>query len=185
MNIFNIRKKRFGLLLAVMGVLAFSGCGKNDKKELALITDGGSVEDQSTNQSAWEGIQKFAAENEKESAYYQPAEKSDRAYEEAIQEAMKAGAEVIVCPGSVFETAVYDMQKEDLSIKYIILDGVPHARDSDKEKLRGNTHAILFAHEQAGFLAGYAAVREGYTSLGFLGGKEDADAIRYLSLIHI
>ena len=167
------------MFIAAAGVLLLAGCGQKDKTEIALITDGGTIQDQSVNQSAWEGVEKFSKEFDKTSGYYEPGERSTRGYEEAINQALEGGAEVIICPGKVFETAVYDMQKEDLSVKFLLLDGVPHAKDSDREKLRGNAHAVLFSREQAGFLAGYAAVWEGYTNLGFLGGTEDDAAIRY------
>lgn len=167
------------MFIAAAGLLLLAGCGRKDKTVIALITDGGTIQDQSANQSAWEGVEKFSKEFDKTGVYYEPKERSTRGYEEAINEALEGGAEVVICPGKVFETAVYDMQKEDLSVKFLLLDGVPHAKGSDREKLRGNAHAVLFSREQAGFLAGYAAVWEGYTNLGFLGGTEDDAAIRY------
>lgn len=172
------RRNRF-IFGAIAGLLLLAGCGRSDEKEIALITNGGTVEDQSVNQSAWESIQRFAQINKKTYEHYEPKERSTKGYEEAIDKALKGGAEIIICPGKEFETAVYDMQKEDLSVKYLLLDGVPHAQDSDREKLRGNTHAVLFAREQAGYLAGYAAVYEGYTNLGFMGGREDEASTRY------
>lgn len=167
------------MFIAAAGLLLLAGCGQKDKTVIALITDGGTIQDQSVNQSAWEGVEKFSKEFDKTSGYYEPKERSTRGYEEAINEALEGGAEVVICPGKVFETAVYDMQKEDLSVKFLLLDGVPHAKGSDREKLRGNAHAVLFSREQAGFMAGYAAVWEGYTNLGFLGGTEDDATIRY------
>ena len=103
----------------------------------------------------------------------------NRGYEAAIDKALGAGAEIIICPGKEFETAVYNRQKDNLSVKFIILNGVPHAADSDKEKLRGNTHAALFAEEQSGYLAGYSAVWEGNTNLGFMGGEKNDQTMHY------
>jgi len=39
--------------------------------------------------------------------------------------------------------------------------------------------SMVFAEEEAGYLAGYAAVKEGYTKLGFLGGQEIPSVKRY------
>jgi basic membrane protein A len=39
--------------------------------------------------------------------------------------------------------------------------------------------SILYAEEQAGFLAGYAAVMEGYTKLGFMGGLAVPAVVRF------
>jgi len=55
-------------------------------------------------------------------------------------------------------------------IKFIILDGQPHDKDYTDFKINDNVYAIFYAEEQAGFLAGYAAVKDGYTKLGFMGG---------------
>ena len=38
---------------------------------------------------------------------------------------------------------------------------------------------FLFAEEQAGFLAGYAAVKDDYTKLGFLGGMAVPAVVRF------
>ncbi len=38
---------------------------------------------------------------------------------------------------------------------------------------------ILFQEDEPGFLAGYAAVKDGYTKLGFLGGMAVPAVIRY------
>ena len=39
--------------------------------------------------------------------------------------------------------------------------------------------AVLYQEDQAGFLAGYAAVKDGYTNLGFMGGMALPAVIRY------
>lgn len=175
------RRKNICAMLFLTGIFLLAGCGDKDRKEIVLITNGGTVEDASVNQSVWEAVQNYAGKQEKTSAAFQPEEPSTMGFEKAINAALKEGAEVIVCPGEEFEEAVYDMQKEDLSVKYILLGGVPHAKDSTREKLRGNTHAVTFAHEEAGFLAGYAAVKAGYTNLGYLGGKEEEQDKKYAS----
>ena len=42
-----------------------------------------------------------------------------------------------------------------------------------------NVVCVTFSEEQAGFLAGYAAVKDGYTKLGYLGGMAVPAVIRY------
>ena len=42
-----------------------------------------------------------------------------------------------------------------------------------------NTALITYKEEQAGYLAGYAAVYDGYKELGFLGGMAVPAVIRY------
>jgi basic membrane protein A len=53
-----------------------------------------------------------------------------------------------------------------------LIDGEPHTPDYATYKTENNVVCILFKEEQSGFLAGYAAVADGYTNLGFMGGME-------------
>ena len=49
----------------------------------------------------------------------------------------------------------------------------------DVPKPQANTALITYQEEQSGFLAGYAAVMDGYTKLAFLGGIDVPAVIRY------
>lgn len=146
--------------------------------ELALITDVGTIDDKSFNQGSWEGVEAYAKEFNKTYKYYKPTEKSDDAYLQSIDLAVKAGAKVIVCPGYLFEVSVHTAQTKYPDVKFVILDGAPHAGDYNIE-VADNTHAIYYAEEEAGFLAGYAIVKEGYTKLGFMGGIAVPAVIRF------
>ena len=77
------------------------------------------------------------------------------------------------------EAPVYDAQYQYPEIKFLLIDGEPHSGDFSTYALAENTCAISFAEEQAGFLAGYAAVKNGYTLLGFLGRMPVPPVIRY------
>lgn len=170
------------LLMVVMtiGMLTMlAGCGKSEPStgdksnsyELALITDMGSIDDKSFNQGAWEGLEKYAKENNKTYKYYKPSEKSHTAYLTSIDQAVKAGAKVIVCPGFLFEVPVFKAQTKYPNVKFVILDGVPNdGAEKPVFKSEKNTQAILYAEEEAGFLAGYAAIKDGYKNIGFMGG---------------
>ena len=97
----------------------------------------------------------------------------------SINLAAKGGAKVVVCPGYLYEIPVHTMQQKHPEVKFIILDGTPHSADSAEPDIGENTASIYFAEEQAGFLAGYAAVYEGCTKLGFMGGIAVPAVIRY------
>ena len=137
--------------------------------ELALITDVGTIDDKSFNQGSWEGLEQYGKEFGLTYKYYQPAEKSDTAYLTQIDLAVKAGAKIIVCPGFLFEVPIFTAQTKYPDVKFIILDGAPHNGDYNNV-VADNTHAIFYAEQEAGFLAGYGIVKEGYTKLGFMGG---------------
>lgn len=150
-----------------------------DGYELALVTDIGTIDDKSFNQGAWEGLVKYAEENSIAHKYYQPAEKTTDSYVETIELAIEGGAKLVVCPGYLFEEAVYLVQDKYPDVKFILLDGEPHNADYSEYKTASNVMPILYQEDQAGYLAGFAAVKDGYTKLGFMGGMAVPAVIRY------
>ena len=147
--------------------------------ELALVTDLGTIDDQSFNQGAWEVMTKSAEENGISYKYYQPQEGTTDSYLETIGLAVEGGAKLIVCPGFLFEEPVYLAQDQYTDVKFILLDGEPHSGDYSEYRTNENVMPILFQEDQAGFLAGYAAVKDGYTKLGFMGGMAVPAVIRF------
>ena len=151
--------------------------------ELALITDLGTIDDKSFNQGSWEGLMLYADANNISRKYYKPADQGDDAYLNAIDLAVQGGAKVIVTPGFLFEVPVYKAQDMYPNVKFILLDGSPNDGDwsngAPNGKVGDNTVAIFYAEEQSGFLAGYAAVIDGYRKLGFMGGMAVPAVIRF------
>ncbi len=147
--------------------------------EIALVTDVGNIDDKSFNEGAWTGVKNYAEANKITYAYYRPSEDSTEARVETMKDAISKGAKVIVCPGYLFEDAVYEMQTAYPDIMFLLLDGEPHTPDYATYETTSNTHCILYKEEQAGYLAGYAAVMDGYTKLGFLGGMAVPAVVRY------
>lgn len=146
--------------------------------ELALITDVGTIDDRSFNQGSWEGMVMYANDFNVTHKYYKPAEKTTDAYLSSIDLAIKNGAKVIVCPGFLFEGSVFIAQNKYPDTKFVLLDAEPKDENGNIE-IADNTYSIFYAEEQAGFLAGYAAVKEGYRKLGFLGGLAVPPVIRF------
>ena len=151
----------------------------SDGYELALVTDLGTIDDKSFNQGAWEGMKKYAEENGISYKYYQPQEGSTDSYLETIGLAIEGGAKLVVCPGFLFEEPVYLAQDQYKDVHFILLDGEPHSGDYSEYRTEANVMPILFQEDEPGFLAGYAAVKDGYTKLGFLGGMAVPAVIRY------
>jgi basic membrane protein A len=166
-------KKIVAILLTVALVSAFlTGCGNPASKgyEIALITDKGNIDDKSFNQGAWEGVVEFAEANKVTHQYIKPEEASDAGYLAAIDNAVTSGAKVIVTPGFLFEVPIYEAQTKYPEIKFILLDGAPHTADYATFETKSNVASVMYAEEQSGYLAGYAAVKDGNTKLGFMGG---------------
>lgn len=168
------------ILMAVVMVLSISGCGgKKESCEVALITDIGTVEDGGVNEECYKGIKRLCEEKGLSYRYFIPNGYDTADYSEQIKIAIDNGAKVIVCPGYMLEESVYNAAKENESVKFILVDGLPHNADYSDFTIAENVLPITFAEEEAGFLAGYAAVRDGYKRLGFLGGMPEESVIRY------
>ncbi len=153
---------------------------EDGKYQIAFVTDVGQLKDKSFNQGTWEGVTRHATENNKAYKYYQPAN-GDAATDDDRYDAMKfaveGGAEIVVCAGFLQETALRTAALEFTDVKFVFIDGYPitaDPKDPDAPVLT-NVAPISFQEEQSGYLAGYAAVKEGFTSLGFSGGGGGAN----------
>ena len=143
----------------------------DNKYVIAMVTDVGQLKDKSFNQGTWNGVKLYASANGKSYKYYQP-NGGDSATDEdrfqAYQAAIDGGAEIIVAPGFLQETAMVRAAEANPDVKFVFIDGYPLS-DSNGNTLT-NVVGVAFHEEQCGYLAGYAAVVEGYTELGFTGG---------------
>jgi len=147
--------------------------------DLVLITDSGSVNDKSFNQGAWEGLVQYAKERKISHKYYNLTEQSNEACLAIIDLAVKNGAKIIVTSGVFFEAPVFIAQERYPNVRFILVDGVPRNPENSTYRTGNNTVGILYAEDQAGFLAGYAAVKDGNRRLGFIGGEAIPPVVRY------
>lgn len=170
-------RKLLILSVAMLMVLALASCGSPTEEqpeeqvnyEMALVTDAGLIMDGGYSEVAWTAISEFGAENGISHKYYKAAEASAEAYKTTIYDAIAKGAKIIIVDGYSFEDVIYDVQKEHKDVKFILIDAEPMDPETGEAKLAENTVAVLFASEEAGYLAGYAAVENGATNLGFIG----------------
>jgi len=184
-------KKLLSVLLALAMVFTLVACGQQTAQssgaaeqaqdgaqpsesafELALVTDLGTIDDKSFNQGAWEGLVKYANEKGITHKYYQPQAAETNAYLETIELAIEGGAKLVVCPGFLFEEPVSIAQEKYPDVKFILLDAAP-------KEIKSNTMPILYEEDEAGFLAGYAAAKDGNTKFGFLGGVSVPAVVRF------
>ncbi len=193
-------KKFLVMLLTVAMIFTFAACGNSSDSsdsassdisyddiddncesedgtyQIAMVTDVGQLKDGSFNQFTWNGVKMFAYENDKTYKYYQPANGSNATDEDRIKamtDACEAGAEAVVTPGYLQQTAIESVAPNYPDVQFIFIDGWDLGLD--------NVLGVFYQEEQAGYLAGYAAVMEGYTKLGFSGGGGGSNpaCIRY------
>ena len=142
---------------------------------IAMVTDVGNIDDKSFNEFTWKGCSDWATENGMVANYYRPSEDSDEARIETIKTAIDKGANVIVCPGYLFGATYKQLPQQYPDVMFLGIDlGL-----GDVPEPQANTALITYQEEQSGFLAGYAAVMDGYTKLAFLGGIDVPAVVRY------
>ncbi|HSL93334.1 MAG TPA: BMP family ABC transporter substrate-binding protein, partial [Bacillota bacterium] len=140
--------------------------------KVGMVTDAGTIDDKSFNQGTWEGILEAAADFDFETRYLQPGGETESFYLTEIGNLVAADYKFIVTPGFKFETAIFTAQEQYPDVKFVLLDGYPHAGDW-APVVGDNTVSIFFAEHEAGFLAGVAAAMQlGSGDLGFIGGME-------------
>ena len=190
-------KKAFALLLTLALVLGLmAGCNStpaspdsttNDNTasvitKVALVTDVGTIDDESFNQACWQGVEAYCSANNIEYKYYQPTENTTDARVVSITQAIKEGANTIVMPGYLFGEALLDTMDQYPETYFIAVDVAGGDLTRDYETYyqpSANAVCITFSEEQAGYLAGYAVVKDGYSKLGFLGGMAVPAVQRY------
>ncbi len=202
-------KKIFALLLAVLMVASlFAGCGSNEtpsggessnsEYRVAMITDSGDITDQSFNQTTWEAVVKFGEDNSIDTKYYKPTSEDDAGRVASIELAIGDGYNIIVMPGYLFGGAIVEVAENYPDVKFFALDvgagdllekAVANAGESydynpDNWNLTDyvymdNVYCAIYQEELSGYMAGYAAVKLGYTKLGFLGGMAVPAVMRF------
>ncbi|EKV57317.1 BMP family lipoprotein [Brachyspira hampsonii] len=176
-------KKIVLCVLFIISLFVFS-CSKSANKdtnsfEIAVLIDLGPIDDKSFNQGSWEGVKDYAENHGISYKYYRVPDKDIDSYLNTIDLAVKGGAKLIVTPGYQFEPAIYKAQDIYTNVNFILIDGEPQDGTYTDYKTSSNTIAILYSEEEAGFLAGYAIVKEGYTNLGFMGGVAHPAVVRF------
>ena len=146
---------------------------------IALAADAAGIES-GPDALLWQGIQTFAANfgYTAQSCLYGEGASLATA-EDALRAAAQSGAALVVCRGEAMARALFNIQANYPNVHYLLFDDEPHSEDYTSYATEASVHCVLFREEQAGYLAGYAAVAEGYTALGFVGRDELPGIVRY------
>lgn len=180
-------KKIMALTVAAIMMLSLAACGSPEEVqpeeqvdyEIAMVTEAGLIMNGGYSEVAWNTISSFGEKKGVSHKYYKAAEASEDAYRQVIDNAVDGGAKLVVADGYLFSQVVYEKQKEYPDVKFVLIDAAPMDEESGEVKVAKNTVEVAFASEQAGYLAGYAAVKEGMSSLGYLGDSKVPLAMDY------
>ena len=198
-------KKILALLLALCMVFALAACGQQaapaekpaeepaaeapaaeepaaevEAPMVAMITDYGDITDQSFNQTTYEACKAYCEANGLDFTYFKPGSDSDEDRISSIEDAIDEGYNVIVMPGYAFAAAIAKTAPANPDVTFIALDVSEYDLTSaGLETLPANLYSAVYQEELCGYMAGVAAVKLGYTKLGFLGGMAVPAVIRY------
>ena len=173
-----MQKKIKSLILAgliFVGGTGIVGCTKasdDEKVKVTLILDEGGVNDQSFNQSAWEGALEAKEQYGVEINYIEAKQESD--YATNIDMAIDQDADLVIGVGFKLTDTIEEAAKTYPESKFAIIDGT-------YEDIPENIMPILFNEEQAGYCAGLVAANMTKTNvIGFIGGMEIPSVTNFL-----
>lgn len=197
-------KKLIAAILASLMVLSLAACGgsggsggsgNGGDMNVAMITDSGDITDQSFNQTTYETAKAWSEKNGVTFNYYKPEKDADEARNACVDQAVAAGANVILMPGYMFAATLVAQTNNYPDVKFVALDvgegdicekGVGEGYDYNPANWNvgdyyntANTYCATYQEEISGFMAGYAAVKLGYRHLGFLGGMSVPAVMRF------
>lgn len=178
---FKLKKKI--LLMAtvvVVGAMGLVGCGKSTEKveqkdnfKITLILDEGGVNDQSFNQSAWEGAKEAEKEYEGVKVTYLES-KQEADYLSNVETAVDNDSDLIIGVGFKLTDTIGNAAELYPEQKFAIIDG---AYDEVPE----NVQSILFNEEESGYGVGLIAAKMTKTNkVGFVGGMDVPSVTNFL-----
>lgn len=161
-------------VLVISLLFCFSGCAESGNKtvkddgifKVAMAPDVGGVNDQSFNQSAWEGLKEFSKETGSKITYMESRQTSE--FAQNLDKLSDGNYDLILGVGfsmsdAMYETALLNLDKTFALVDFTFGDDEPN-----------NLTSIMFKSEEAAFLVGYIAGRFTKTNkVGFVGGMKD------------
>ncbi|BCZ43994.1 BMP family ABC transporter substrate-binding protein [Clostridium gelidum] len=169
-------KKIIALLMTTMMMGTMVGCGSSSTKtedkgtssekeyKVAMVTDTGGVNDQSFNQSSWEGLQSFEKNNKgAKSSYLESKQESD--YATNLDKVVDGGNKLVWGIGFAMSDAITKAAQSNPDVNYAIVD------NSYGDKTPANVTGVMFRAQEPSFMVGYAAAKTTKTNkVGFVGG---------------
>lgn len=146
------------LVMALAAASAGSAALAAGKLRVGMVTDMGGIDDKSFNATSWQGVARAIKELGIEGRFLESQQQSD--YPKNLQEFISQKYEMVVTVGFMLADATADFARRNPNTKFAIVD---YAYD----KPMSNVLGLVFATDEAAFLAGYLAA--GMTKTGVIG----------------
>lgn len=171
-------KKVLALGMAAMMAVSLAACGGSKASDdsagdssstesksdfaVSMITDTGGINDQSFNQSAWEGLQELKEETGSEVNYIESKQASD--FVTNLERLGDSGAQLLWGIGYACADAVLEAADSNPDLQYAIID-------NSYEDTPDNVTGVMFRAQEPSFMVGYVAGRTTESGkVGFVGG---------------
>ena len=168
-------KKLFAVgLTAIMMSSLLVGCSSKtesneDVYKIGMISDTGGVNDESFNQSTWEGLQQAQEKYGKDKVQVKYVESSQEAdYTPNIETFVEEDLDLIIGVGYKIAGAIEEASKNYPDVQFAIID---HSYEKQPE----NVTSLIYEDNTAAYLAGLIAAKKTETNkVAFIGGMKSA-----------
>ena len=168
-------KKLFAVgLTAIMMSSLLVGCSSKtesneDVYKIGMISDTGGVNDESFNQSTWEGLQQAQEKYGKDKVQVKYVESSQEAdYTPNIETFVEEDLDLIIGVGYKMAGAIEEASKNYPDVQFAIID---HSYEKQPE----NVTSLIYEDNTAAYLAGLVAAQKTETNkVAFIGGIKSA-----------
>lgn len=150
------------------GAASTTASSKAGTFKAAMVTDTGGVNDQSFNQSSWEGLESLQKDTGAKVRYLESKQASD--YSTNLDKLADDNNNLIWGIGYAMADAIGNASKQNPDIQYAIVDN-----GYDPKTMGGNVAGVMFRAQESSFLVGYIAGKTTKTNkVGFVGGQTSA-----------
>lgn len=152
-----------------------TGCSSDKSSEkplsIGIVLGEGSINDQSFNQSTWEGLEKAKKDFGIDVTYLESKQKSE--YIQNIETLVDEETDLIIGVGYQLKDSIAESAKNYPEQKFALMD-------ETYEKIPANVVPMIFKEEEAAYLTGIIAAKMTKTNnVGFIGGLPAPSVVKY------
>lgn len=161
-----------GIILSITSSLLIGCSSSNDGSDssekplkITLVADVGGINDESFNQSAWEGLQRAEEELGVEVSVLESKQSSD--YVPNVETAVDNDSDLVIGVGFQMNTAIENAAKSYPETHFAIID-------ASFENQPENVSSLMFNAQEASYLTGIIAAKKSESGkIGFIGGTKE------------
>ena len=169
------------LSAALLSALLLTGCGDDPNAiHYAILTGPAGITGTALTELS-KGIDQTATERTWRTQNYQSNSDDAGDFKAIFDKAAEDKVQYVVCQGTEMETPVYAAQEAHHGSRYILFDGAPRPQAGAEAEIRKNTMCVAYDASQMGFVAGYAAVKDGMRNVTFMTGSADSASVAALT----